>query len=126
MRIANTYAALSARVNRKLSTSLCSYIITNIFRPKLKKYPEGYPGDSEQLYPLGRRELRPARTHVRWTCEKCDTVFKDHGKTCESCGHEKCDDCPRKPPKKVKKPLDPEAVKSVEERMKNLEVSPAA
>lgn len=94
--------------------------------PKLNKYPEGYPGDSEQLYPLGRRELRPARTHVRWTCEKCDTMFKDHGKTCENCGHEKCDDCPRKPPKKVKKPLDPEAVKSVEERMKNLEVSPAA
>ncbi|KAK3174389.1 hypothetical protein OEA41_001634 [Lepraria neglecta] len=75
-------------------------IITNIFRPKLNKYPEGYPGDSEQLYPLGRRELRPARTHVRWTCEKCDTMFKDHGKTCENCGHEKCDDCPRKPPKK--------------------------
>ena len=50
----------------------------------------------------------------------------DKEAVCGNCGHEKCDTCPRKPPKKVKRPLNEDAVKSVEERMKNMEVSPAA
>lgn len=53
-------------------------------------------------------------------------MFKDTEKTCRNCGHEKCDECPRQPPKKVERTLDDDAVKSVEERMKSLDVSPHA
>lgn len=88
--------------------------------------PGGGPADTEEAFPLAKREMRSTRTHVRWSCEKCDTMFKDTEKTCRNCGHEKCDECPRQPPKKVKRTLDDDAVKSVEERMKSLDVSPHA
>lgn len=95
-------------------------------RPKSDKHLEGYPGDTEETFPLAKREMRSIRTHVRWNCEKCETLFQDTEKTCGHCGHEKCDECPRQPPKTVKRTLDDEAVKSVEERMKTLDVSPQA
>ncbi|KAF6223843.1 hypothetical protein HO173_013174 [Letharia columbiana] len=94
--------------------------------PKSDKYLEGYPGDTEETFPLAKREMRSIRTHVRWNCEKCETLFQDTEKTCGHCGHEKCNECPRQPPKTVKRTLDDEAVKSVEERMKTLDVSPQA
>jgi len=104
-----------------LPTTLLTY-----HSPKKEKYPEGYPGDTEQTFPLAQREMRPTRTKVRWNCEKCETTFKDHEKICKNCAHEKCDNCPRQPLQKVKRPLDEDAVKSVEERMRNLDVSPQA
>ena len=97
-----------------------------ISRPKLLKYPDGYPGDSEEMFPLARREMRPIRQRVRWNCEECKTTFKDLEKACANCGHEKCDGCPRHPPKKEKQLLDEAAVRSVEERMKSMSVSPQA
>ena len=95
-------------------------------RPKSEKHFEGYPDDTEETFTLARREMRSIRTHVRWNCEKCETLFKDTEKTCSKCGHEKCDECPRHPPKSVKGTLDDDAVKSVEERMRTLDVSPQA
>lgn len=95
-------------------------------RPKLDKYPHGYPGDTEETFPLGRRELRSIRTHVRWTCHECKTLFKDTEKICGNCSHERCDDCPREPPKTQKEPLDEEAVKSIERKMKEIALSPQA
>lgn len=64
--------------------------------------------------------------NVTWNCEKCKTLFKDTEKTCGNCGHEKCDHCPRHLPQEAKPPLDEDAVKSVEERMTTLDVSPQA
>ena len=75
---------------------------------------------------MAKRELKNIRTHVRWNCEKCETLFKDTEKTCSNCGHEKCDGCPRQPSQKAQRTLDEDAVKSVEERMKTLDVSPQA
>ena len=95
-------------------------------RPKSDKHPDGYPGDTEETFPLATREMRSIRTHVRWNCEKCERLFKDTEKICGNCGHEKCDECPRHPPKRAKGTLDNDAVKSVEERMKTLHVSPHA
>ena len=100
--------------------------IADYSRPKSVKYPTSYPDETEETFPLAKRELKSIRTHVRWTCDECETLFKDTEKTCSNCGHEKCDNCPRQPPQKVKRPLDEDAVKSVEERMKTLEVSPQA
>lgn len=95
-------------------------------RPKSEKASEGSPGDTEETSPLAQREMKSIPTHVRWNCEKCETLFKDSEKICSNCGHEKCDECPRYPPKGVKPPLDDDAVKSVEEQMKSMQVSPHA
>lgn len=94
--------------------------------PRSDKRSAGYTDDTEDVFPLAKREMKSIRTHVRWNCEKCDTVFKDTEKSCGSCGHGKCDDCPRYPPKKAKSTLDEDAVKKVEEGMRTLEVSPQA
>lgn len=95
-------------------------------RPKLDKYPQGYPGDTEEAFPLARRELRSIRTHVRWTCHECNTLFKDTEKICGNCSHKRCDDCPREPPKTPEAPLDEEAIKSIERKMKEIDISPQA
>ncbi|KAL9595501.1 MAG: hypothetical protein Q9219_006399 [cf. Caloplaca sp. 3 TL-2023] len=93
-------------------------------RPKTEKYPEGYPGDSD--YNRVIRERHPIRVHVRWTCHECDKMFKDLSRRCEGCGHDRCDDCPRRPPKREKPWLNPEVVKKVEERMRTMDISPQA
>ena len=95
-------------------------------RPKSEKHADGYPGDTEETFPLVKREMRNIRTRVRWNCDKCETLFKDTETTCSNCGHEKCNECPRQPPMRVKRILDEDTVKSVEERMKSLDVSPQA
>ncbi|KAL8897986.1 MAG: hypothetical protein Q9207_006927 [Kuettlingeria erythrocarpa] len=92
--------------------------------PKTGKYPSGYPGDDESTGVI--RERHPIRVHVRWTCHACSTTFKDLSKHCEGCGHDRCDECPRHPPKREKAKLDPDAVKSIEERMKTMGISPQA
>lgn len=97
----------------------------NVFRPKLKKWPNGYPGDKEETYPLAERRLRAIRTHVRWECHSCKAMFKDHEKTCGSCQHQLCDQCKRHPPKRVKPPPDEAVVKSLEERLAKVNLKPA-
>ena len=96
------------------------------YRPKLDKYPDSYPGDREEMYPLVTRHRKKIRVHVRWTCHTCQASFKDGEKTCAGCGHQRCDECPRHPPKKVKTEFEEEAVRSVEEKLKNLGLSPQA
>ncbi|EEU40364.1 uncharacterized protein NECHADRAFT_66538 [Fusarium vanettenii 77-13-4] len=44
------------------------------------------------------------RQRVRRTCHECSTLFISGNKTCEKCGHVRCTDCPRDPPKKDKYP----------------------
>ncbi|KAI4256013.1 MAG: hypothetical protein LQ352_002284 [Teloschistes flavicans] len=84
--------------------------------PKKDKYPEGYPGDSD--YSTALRERHDIRVHVRWTCHQCSKTFKDLSRTCEGCRHERCDECPRHPPKRDKPKLDPYALARIEGRMK--------
>ena len=91
-------------------------------RSKKDKFPEGYPGDSD--YNVATRERHPIRQHVRWTCHNCSKTFKDLSRTCEGCQHERCDECPRHPPKREKPALDPDAVKKIEEKMKGMDISP--
>ena len=125
-----TMRAPTQRVRRKRDPyvntihSLTSQLIR--CRSKSDKQSAGYPADTEETFPLAKREMKNIRTRVRWNCEKCDKVFKDTEKTCGGCGHEKCDDCPRNPAPKAKQALDEGAVKSVEERMKRLDLSPQA
>ncbi|KAK3323620.1 hypothetical protein B0T19DRAFT_210176 [Cercophora scortea] len=44
------------------------------------------------------------RQRVRRTCCGCNKLFSASNKTCESCEHVRCTDCPRDPPKKDKYP----------------------
>lgn len=112
------------RCARFSSSSLMLIIFIPSPRPKTDKYPSGYPGDDESTGVV--RERHPIRVHVRWTCHACSTTFKDLSKQCEGCGHDRCDECPRHPPKREKAKLDPDAVKSIEERMKTMGISPQA
>lgn len=40
---------------------------------------------------------RPPQHRVRRLCHKCDTMFKGRSTECESCGHQRCPNCPRDP-----------------------------
>jgi hypothetical protein len=58
-------------------------------RPKLHKYPDGYPGDAEPpVEPPARTWKRP-RQRVRYTCHICSTVYRSGEKNCSSCGQAK-------------------------------------
>lgn len=121
-------AAHSVPVNRKPLDNLpciTSRMLT-VVRSKTEKYPDGYAGDVEERFPLASRQHRTIRTHVRWTCHTCSTLFKDKEKTCDKCGHSRCNECTRQPPKNPKPELDEAAIRSVEERLKNIHVSPQA
>lgn len=112
--------ALCEMPSRAVSLPCCSTDVPwlTVIRPKKEKYPDGYPGDQGVTNPI--------RTKVNRKCGKCEITFQDEEQTCGNCGHEKCDSCPRAPPIKAQKPGDEAAVQSVEERMRNLEVSPQA
>lgn len=44
------------------------------------------------------------KQRVRRTCHQCNTLFVTKSKTCTSCGHVRCTECPRDPAKKKKYP----------------------
>ncbi|KAK5000344.1 hypothetical protein LTR66_000762 [Elasticomyces elasticus] len=98
--------------------------------PKLHKWPNGYPGDGspsedertpEQAVEV-RRVYRRPKQRLRWSCEQCRSPFVDSTWVCASCGHERCEQCLRDPPKKVRVAAepDPDVVRIVEERLANL------
>lgn len=95
-------------------------------RPKLSKYSEGYPGDSEERFAPSRRELKTIRVHVRWTCHTCQTVFKDLEKQCRTCGHDRCDKCVREPPEEEEESLDEAAVEKISDMIRNVNIAPQA
>ncbi|KAH8808919.1 hypothetical protein F5884DRAFT_386433 [Xylogone sp. PMI_703] len=41
---------------------------------------------------------------VRRTCHECQSLFQPNSRSCPKCGHHRCDDCPRDPPKRDKYP----------------------
>lgn len=48
--------------------------------------------------------LKAPRQRVRRTCCKCETMYMTGSKTCASCHHSRCTNCPRDPAKKKKYP----------------------
>ncbi|KAK2841536.1 hypothetical protein FQN49_006163 [Arthroderma sp. PD_2] len=90
---------------------------------KLNKYPDGYPGDAEPPFEPQERVWRKPRRRVRWTCHECSSMFTGGEKTCLQCQHERCNDCIRDPPKKIKPEPDPEILRRVEEKLALIDVS---
>ncbi|KAL1954387.1 hypothetical protein VTO42DRAFT_1253 [Malbranchea cinnamomea] len=91
--------------------------------PKLNKHPDGYPGDAEPPVQRQERVFRKPRRRIRWTCHSCNKPFSFGDKECQQCGHERCKDCIRDPPKKIKPEPDPEVLRRVEEKLARFKVS---
>ncbi|KAK6495457.1 hypothetical protein TWF481_003475 [Arthrobotrys musiformis] len=62
--------------------------------------PEDWPYAARS--PVGERIEKPIRMRVRRYCHLCQTAFGSE-KTCPSCGHKRCVECPRSPPPKTDK-----------------------
>lgn len=52
-----------------------------------------------------RRVEKPVRLRVHWTCHECSRQFGIE-KTCAGCGHRRCRECARHPPKRVREMMD--------------------
>lgn len=99
---------------------------------KRRKYPDGYPGDEHSA---------TSTSPIKYDCHHCMKTFPPvpHpnspeglalGNTiepleCTRCGHNRCPECERAPPRKVEPEPDPEVVRSVEARLAELNLSSA-
>ncbi|KAK5010110.1 hypothetical protein LTR28_011750 [Elasticomyces elasticus] len=86
---------------------------------------DGSPSEDERTPEQAvevRRVYRRPKQRLRWSCEQCRSPFVDSTWVCASCGHERCEQCLRDPPKKVRVAAepDPDVVRIVEERLANL------
>ena len=61
----------------------------NETRPKLRKYPDGYPGDAQPPFEMPQRSWRKPRQRVRYTCHICSTLYRTGERHCSGCGQEK-------------------------------------
>lgn len=62
---------------------------------------EHKPSNSQVSPPTTmRRVLRPIRLRTHWTCHECEHVFGAE-RECRQCGHGRCGQCVRRPPKRV-------------------------
>lgn len=66
--------------------------------------------------------MRPIRHRTRYACHTCDKVFLDHERVCAECRHERCADCPRTPPKKMRPEVGEDVVRSLAEKMRAVKV----
>ncbi|EME78487.1 uncharacterized protein MYCFIDRAFT_212397 [Pseudocercospora fijiensis CIRAD86] len=63
-----------------------------------------------------QRVHRKPRQRVRYTCEHCDSLFVERSR-CLGCGHERCTNCHREPPKRAPIRHDPEILRAVADRL---------
>ena len=114
--------------------------------PNSKRWPGVYAadapvGDDDQPIPPDRIHRKP-KARVRWFCDKCTAGFLEKSKTCEKCGHERCEFCTRVPyvifqlafstfpsaniilrPKKTRENVDPDILKAVEAKLAQFSMS---
>ncbi|GAB1727240.1 hypothetical protein NU195Hw_g308t1 [Hortaea werneckii] len=73
-------------------------------------------GNEPQMVKTVQRVYKKPRQRVRYTCDRCQTIFVD-AERCRSCGHDRCSDCNRDPPRKTNRQPDPAVLQSVNERL---------
>ncbi|OQO09486.1 hypothetical protein B0A48_04887 [Cryoendolithus antarcticus] len=66
--------------------------------------------------PFIDRVYKKPRQRVRWTCERCQTPFREH-EVCQICDHARCEGCIRDPSPKVKAEPDPSVVRRLQARL---------
>ena len=62
---------------------------------------------SEYLDPNFNRIAKRHRMRVHHTCHECLRTFSPGESTCSACGHERCKDCPRDPPRRRQRGAGP-------------------
>lgn len=67
------------------------------------KYQAGKP--AAETPSRVRRVEKPIRIRVHWRCHECRVVFGQE-RTCAACGHRRCTECIREPPKKIVQMLE--------------------
>lgn len=91
---------------------------------KVAKWPRGSPGDEKpseeekRMIPAVQRVYKKPRQRVRYSCDHCQTMFADRDR-CRSCGHERCKDCTRYPPRATPSTPDPAVLQTVSDRLAN-------
>lgn len=70
----------------------------------LKYDPRGKRPQQERPNKI-RRVEKPVRLRVHWTCHECRSQFGLE-KVCAECGHRRCRDCVRHPPKRASQAVD--------------------
>ncbi|GAB1736670.1 hypothetical protein NU219Hw_g8288t1 [Hortaea werneckii] len=73
-------------------------------------------GDEPQMVKAVQRVYKKPRQRVRYTCDRCQTIFVD-AERCRTCGHDRCSDCTRDPPRKTTRQPDPAVLQAVNERL---------
>lgn len=143
--VVGTYVARSVLGIRKFIHSFLMLLLrdcANCSRPKLHKYPDGYPGDAEPPIEMPQRQWRKPRQRVRYTCHICSIMYRAGERSCSGCGQERGPQTLRDPyvyhynhhdqskpdywllnrPKKIKPDADPEIVRRVQERLAELDI----
>lgn len=89
--IVDIFVARVVLVIRMLSPTVAAFrcCCANETRPKLHKYPDGYPGDIEPPLEMPQRSWRKPRHRVRYTCHLCSTLYRSGERHCSGCGQEK-------------------------------------
>lgn len=54
----------------------------------------------ERPDPTPSRITKPSRMRVHHICHECQRMFSHGESVCSACGHERCPDCPRDPPRR--------------------------
>ncbi|RMY75101.1 hypothetical protein D0864_09886 [Hortaea werneckii] len=73
-------------------------------------------GNEPQMVKTVQRVYKKPRQRVRYTCDRCQTIFVD-AERCRSCGHDRCSDCNRDPPRKTNRQPDPAVLQAVNDRL---------
>ncbi|KAI6864688.1 hypothetical protein KC338_g5342 [Hortaea werneckii] len=73
-------------------------------------------GNEPQMVKTVQRVYKKPRQRVRYTCNRCQTIFVD-AERCRSCGHDRCSDCNRDPPRKTNRQPDPAVLQAVNDRL---------
>jgi len=70
---------------------------------------------------IRERVFKKPRIRVRYNCEVCSTLFDESTKRCGTCGHTRCNNCPRHPPRTQRERApDPAAVEAFRRRMESM------
>ena len=67
-----------------------------------------------------RRVEKPIRVRVHFSCQECGTAF-NASRICTQCGHRRCRECPRNPPKRIREVLDGARQQQLRERQRQQE-----
>ena len=85
----------------------------------IKFEPRATGKESEVAHEV-RRVEKPIRVRVHYSCEECGIAFTA-SRTCLRCGHRRCRDCPRNPPKRVREVLNEAREQQLRERQRQHE-----